>query len=233
MQIDVSDLMDFYKTPLGLATYGIIQQGLRPLWPSVLGQRVLGYGFTLPYLEACRGDAERIIAAMPAQMGIVPWPEGKNCALLVEEDAFAFPDAFFDKILVVHGLEGAESARVLLRQLWRVLAPEGILLLVAPNRTGLWAQVERSPFASGRPFRRGELDLLLREAFFTPEKWGHALYAPPLLGGWFLRDGTNWDRLGRYLWPGMAGVHIVRASKSLYAAATFRPKPAGPHLVPV
>lgn len=232
MQLNVGTLTAFYKTPLGRATCGIIQHGLHPLWSGARGQRLLGYGFATPYLETYQGDVERVIAAMPAQTGGVAWPGGKNCAVLVAEDAFAFPDAFFDKILVVHGLEGAESIRLLLRQLWRVLAPEGSLLVVAPNRASLWAQVEHSPFANGRPFRRGELDLLLREALFVPEKWERALYAPPLLGGWFLRNGANWERLGKYLWPGMAGVHIVRASKSLYAAATFKPQPAGPHLVP-
>jgi hypothetical protein len=50
--------------------------------------------------------------------------------------------------------------------LWRVLAPEGKLLLVAPNRTSLWAQVERSPFAHGRPYSRSQLDRLLRDAMF-------------------------------------------------------------------
>jgi hypothetical protein len=113
-----------------------------------------------------------------------------------------------------------------------VLAPDGRLLVVAPNRTSLWAQVERSPFASGRPFRRGELDGLLREAMFIPAAWTRALYAPPLLRRSFLRDGANWERLGRLCWPGFAGVHIAEAAKSLYAPAAIEPRPSGSHLVP-
>lgn len=232
MQLDVRDLADFYQTPLGLVARRIIAQPLRRFWPDMQGRRLLGYGFALPYLNEFSGDAERIIAAMPARTGIAAWPTEKNRAVLVEEDALPFPDAFFDRILVVHGLEGAEALRPLLRQLWRVLAPEGRLAVVAPNRASLWAQVERSPFASGRPFRRGELDGLLREAMFVPVAWSRALYAPPWLGRSFLRDGANWERVGRLCWPALAGVHIAEASKTLYAPAAVTPTPSGSHLVP-
>ena len=70
-----------------------------------------------------------------------------------------------------------------MRQVWRVLAPHGRLLLVVPNRASLWAQVERSPFARGRPFNRSQLDSMLRESMFVPEHWDTALYFPPLCLG--------------------------------------------------
>jgi ubiquinone/menaquinone biosynthesis C-methylase UbiE len=94
-------------------------------------------------------------------MKVSAGPEGKNASLFCEEDALPFPDMFFDRILIVHGLESSESLRALLRQLWRVLAPEGRILLVAPNRASLWAQVQRSPFGHGRPFSKMELEGLL------------------------------------------------------------------------
>ena len=127
--------------------------------PNVAGCRLLGYGFAMPYLRAFLPEAERCIAAMPAAMGVsAPGRRANASPPWCEEDALPFPDAFFDRILMVHGLEEAEGLRPLLRQLWRVLAPEGRLLMVAPNRASLWAQVERSPFGHGRPFSRGELD---------------------------------------------------------------------------
>jgi len=53
--------------------------------------------------------------------------------------------AFFDCLLVIHGLELAEAQRPFLRELWRVLTAAGRLIIVAPNRTSLWAQFETSP----------------------------------------------------------------------------------------
>jgi hypothetical protein len=105
-----------------------------------------------------------------------------------------------------------------------VLAPEGRILIVAPNRTSLWAQIERSPFAHGRPFHRGELDRLLRGAMFEPLRWERALYGPPLNGRRLVRSGVGWEKLGARLWPRLGGVHLVEASKSLYAPVPIQAK---------
>ena len=170
MPQDVRDLAAFYDSSLGQLAHRAVLREIRNFWPDLRNYRLLGYGFALPYLEALAG-AERAIAAMPARQGVMAWPHGRNAAVLCEEDALPFPDVFFDRILIVHGLESAESLRPLLRQLWRVLAPEGKILLVAPNRASLWAQVQVSPFGHGRPFSRMELEALLRDALLEPVRW--------------------------------------------------------------
>jgi SAM-dependent methyltransferase len=172
----------------------------------------------VPYLRPYLADAERVVALMPAQQGVVAWPSGPPLTALCDEDSLPFADASFDRILVVHGLEGADAARPLLRQLWRVLVPEGRMLLVVPNRASLWAQLERSPFAFGRPFSRGELDKLLRDALFEPLGWDRALYFPPLRSRSLVRSGNAWERILRRLLPALSGVHLVEAGKSLYGA---------------
>ena len=218
--MDARELAHFYDGALGQRARRLILTRLRQSWPRVKGLRLLGYGFATPYLRAFVAEAERGIAVSPAEMGVIAWPVEKNLAILTEEDCLPFPDAFFDRILVVHGLEGAQVLRPLLRQLWRVLAPEGKLLVVAPNRASLWAQVERSPFGQGRPFSRRELDILLKGALFEPESWQRALYAPPLTSRALVGSGVGWERFGARFFPGLSGVHIVEARKSLYAPAT-------------
>jgi SAM-dependent methyltransferase len=213
---DVRNLAAFYAAPLGQLAQRAVLKEIRAFWPDLRNYRLLGYGFTTPYLAALSGP-ERRIAARPSRLGVPAWPDDRNAALLCEEDALPFPDVFFDRILIVHGLEGAENLRALLRQLWRVLAPEGRILLVAPNRASLWAQVQVSPFAHGRPFSKLELDLLLRDVLFEPGRWSRALYAPPLSA--VTRSGTGWEKVGSRLFPGIGGVHMVEAVKSLYAAA--------------
>jgi SAM-dependent methyltransferase len=230
MQLDAADLADFYEAPLGLLTRRIIARQLRALWPSTKGACLLGYGFAVPYLRQFQGDAERVVALMPAQQGVVAWPAGRSLTALSDEALLPFPDAFFDRILVVHGLEGADATRPLLRQLWRVLAPEGRLLLVAPNRTSLWAQLERSPFGIGRPFSRGELDRLLKSALLEPLSWDRALYVPPFRGRRLVRTGMGWDRVFRRMMPALAGVHIVEAGKTFYGASPVRVARAVPQV---
>jgi SAM-dependent methyltransferase len=228
MPQNVRDLAAFYDAPLGRLAHRAIAHEILGVWPNLRNYRLLGYGFAIPYLPAFTGT-ERSIAALPASMGPkeiinVGWPDGNNAALLCEEDALPFPDVFFDRILIVHGLEASDSLRALLRQLWRVLAPEGRILMVVPNRASLWAQVQKSPFGHGRPFSRMELEGLLKDALFEPVRWGRALYAPPFET--LTRSGTGWEKIGSRLFSGVGGVHVVEAAKSLYAAATPLPKGA-------
>jgi SAM-dependent methyltransferase len=220
MQLNVRDLSEFYDTHLGAVARRILLRRLRLTWPNVEGLRLLGYGYAMPYLRPFLLEAERGVAAMPAHMGVTAWPGGKCLTALVEEDALAFPDAFFDRILVVHGVEGTESLRPLLRQLWRVLAPEGNLLLVAPNRASLWAQLDWSPFGQGRPFSRHELEAVLRDVLFEPLAWDRALYVPPIQSRALIGTGAGWEKLGGRFFPGLAGVHLVEMTKSLYAPVT-------------
>jgi SAM-dependent methyltransferase len=219
MDHDSANLSAFYASPLGQVAERLIGNRLQEFWPDVRGIRVLGYGFAIPFLSAFAQSTERLVALIPAQLGAMAWPEGSVSSVLGDEDALPFSDAVFDRVLVVHGLESAESLRPVMRQLWRVLAPAGKLLVVAPNRNSLWSQIERSPFAQGRPFSRSQLQMLLHDTLFVPERWDSALLAPPLKSSRFLGRGIGWERIGRRLWPGLAGVHMVEATKSLYAVA--------------
>ena len=229
MDRDSTALSGFYASPVGQVARRVIQRRLREFWPDLKGQRLLGYGYAVPYLRPFAAEAERVAAALPEQLGA--WPEGWSCSVVVQENALPFPDAMFDRVLVVHGLEDAEALRPLMRQLWRVLQPAGKLLIVAANRRSLWAQIERSPFAYGRPFSRAQLDNLLRETLFVAERWDSALYLPPLKSRRLVGRGLSWENFGRRVWPALAGVHIVEASKSMYALAPPLAAKRGKHVL--
>ena len=115
-----------------------------------------------------------------------------------------------------------DDAEALLREVWRVLAPGGRLLAVIPNRRGLWARTDTTPFGHGRPYSRSQITALLRETWFTPTGWGEALYVPPIARGWFLRSAVAWERTGATISAPFAGVHIVEATKQVYRAIPAR-----------
>ncbi len=93
---------------------------------------------------------------MPSAQGVINWSaDGGNVAALVHEDMLPLTDASMDRILAIHCLETTANVRDLLRELWRVLAPGGRLIIAVPNRRGIWARVERTPFGYGRPSRAG------------------------------------------------------------------------------
>ncbi len=197
----------------------LVREQLLELWPDLSGQSVLGLGYAAPYLRAWRGQATRCIAATPAQMGAIRWPRaGSNSACAVEETALPFHDLFFDRILLIHGLEASENSRALLREVWRVLKDDGRLLVVAPNRVGLWAHFERTPFGHGRPYSPGQVERLLAANLFRVERRGVSLYMPPTTLRLALRMAPLWERSGRWLAPQLGGVTITESVKDAYAA---------------
>ena len=131
-------------------------------------------------------------------------------------------DSAVDRVLLVHALEMADDAIALLREAWRVLSPNGRLLAVIPNRRGLWARTDTTPFGYGRPYSRAQITSILRETWFTPDGWGEALYVPPIARGWFLRTAVAWERTGSTISAPFAGVHIVEATKQVYRAIPAR-----------
>jgi SAM-dependent methyltransferase len=223
MYLDVIDLREFYSGDLGTMVRHLVSAQIRARWPSVAGERVLGFGFATPYVGQFRDEAERVLAFMPAAQGVVNWPvDGPTAAALVCEDMLPLPDAALDRVLLVHALEMANDPREVLREVWRVLAPGGRMIAVVPNRRGLWARVETSPFGYGRPFSRRQLTQLLRESLFSPLDWGEALHMVPLARRRFRRSAETWERIGGMLWPAFAGVIIVEATKQLYHGLPVR-----------
>jgi SAM-dependent methyltransferase len=219
MDLDVLDLRDFYNRPLGAVVRRLLASRIRARWRSVHGTQLMGLGFAVPYMGLFRGEASRLGALMPANQGALVWPaSGPAHTVMVEEAMLPLPDASVDRLLGVHCLEGSERAGPLLREMWRVLTPEGRLLLVVPNRRGIWARLDTTPFGHGRPYSRGQLERLLTDALFTPLEWTPALYMPPLDRQWLVRWATAFERVGARLWPHFAGVIIVEARKELMGA---------------
>ena len=215
---DVSDLHAFYGRTLGQVAQRILRQRVRDMWPSVRGETVVGLGYAVPLLRPFVDEAARTLAFMPAAQGVMRWPrEGGNLATLVDETDLPLADRSVDRMLLVHSVECAEQLRPMLREVWRVLTDGGRLLIVVPNRAGLWSQLERSPFYHGHPYSPSQLSTLLRANMFTPISEARALYLPPVRSRLMLRMASGLERWGERLLGRFAGVLLVEASKQLYA----------------
>ena len=223
MPIDVVDLRNFYAQRLGVVARRFIGRGIRARFADTRGLSVLGVGYPSPYLGLFREEAERCLAFMPAAQGVVKWPTDRpSLAALVDELELPLSDSSIDRVLLVHALEMAHDPGALLREVWRVLAGGGRLLLVVPNRRGVWARTDTTPFGHGHPYSRSQINYLLRETWFTPIGWSEALYVPPIARGWFLRSAMAWERAGSTISAPFAGVHIVEATKQVYRAIPAR-----------
>lgn len=223
MDGSVYDLREFYNMRAGQIVRLILRRAIRDLWPDAAGLRVLGCGYAVPYLGLFVEESERTIAAMAARQGAHLWPsEGGGLTALVEEGELPFETNSIDRILLVHDLEYCESIAANLEEFWRVLKSDGRILAVASNRLGVWARAERTPFGHGKPFSSGQLCGALRDAHFVVERTRHALFAPPFSPVLFPRTAVAMERLGGYLYPALAGVHLVEASKRIYGMTPLR-----------
>lgn len=224
MWADVVDLRDFYASSLGQVAGRAVRARVRAMWPDVGGQRVLGLGYPTPFLRPFQDEAERIAVAMPMAQGVLPWPRsGPNQAVLVDECELPFPDSFFDRIVLAHAVENAESLRHMLREVWRVLSDAGHIIAVVPSRRGIWARIERSPFAHGHPYSTGQLSRLLRDNMFTPTRSDRALFVPPTRSRMVLGSAPAWENIGHRFLPRVAGVVVMEATKQIYAVPVTEP----------
>lgn len=224
MRPDVIDLRDFYLSRLGQIVRRMIRRRIREIWPNAGGFSVLGLGYATPYLRPFRDEAERVLVIMPAAQGVTQWPgDGPNQVALADETDLPLPDASVDRVLLVHALENSEEIRPMLREVWRVMASGGRMLIVVPNRRGIWARFERTPFGQGYTFSPPQLNRLLRDNLFSPLQSTAALYMPPSASRMMLRAAGAWEQLGSRWGRAFAGVLVVEAGKQVYGVT---PSPA-------
>lgn len=227
MTPDVDSLIRFYKSPLGRLTRHLIREQVHALAGNTAGLRILGLGFATPYLRSSLRDAERVLAFMPARQGASAWPrEGPSRTVLCDPLEMPLTDAAIDLVVAVHGFEHTVDAEDLMRELWRICAPNAHLVIVVPRRRGLWAGMDNTPFGFGHPYSRAQMDSLLRAHSFTPEIWRDCVYLPPINRGPVIRSARVFERGGRMFGSAFAGIMCVRAKKELFPAVTRRKRVA-------
>lgn len=219
MHLDVQDLRNFYyRSALGRAAQKSLRTRMLELWPEAKGQTVVGFGFAAPLLRPYLKDARRVMTLMPGPQGVMPWPAGMpNTSVLIEETLWPIETGHVDKLVLMHGLETSERPSDLLEECWRVLGPGGRVLFIVPNRAGLWARRDVTPFGYGRPYSPGQLEAQLRKHQFLPERHVGALYQMPSGQRVWMKSAGLFERIGRHVPTIMAGgAFMVEATKQVY-----------------
>ena len=220
MHLDVVDLRKFYyRTQLGRIAQRVLRSKLEELWANTSGQTVAGFGFAAPMLRPFLQTSRRVICLMPGQQGVMAWPEGEaNRSSLVHETMWPIATGRIDRLVVLHGLETCDDQSALLDEIWRVLGPGGRVVFVVPNRSGLWARADGTPFGFGRPYSVAQLDNQLIAHNFVPENHILALYAAPNGRPFWLKMAGFMENVAtRIKLPLASGVIMVEATKRVHA----------------
>lgn len=217
MTVDVIDLREFYATPLGRAAQESMTVALGKAITIDSDAELVGIGYPVPLFNNIDNLNQASIMLMPARQGALQWPTGApSRTALVDEDELPIETASVDCVVVLHLIENVSEPSRVLDEIWRILVPEGKLVLIAANRRGLWTRFEHTPFGNGRPFSKGQLATLLRKAKLTPSTWGHCLNFPPARYNRLIPFYRLMDRIGHRLWPVFCGAYVVTATKRLY-----------------
>lgn len=217
MHLDVLELRNFYyRTKLGRAAQRAIRDQVTSLWPQAEGLTVAGFGFAVPLLRPYLSDARRVIALMPGQQGVMPWPpNAANVSVLCEETLWPIEAERVDRLIVMHGLETSEHLDAVLNEAARVLSPTGKALFIVPNRGGLWARRDGTPFGYGRPYSLGQLEAQLRRHDLIAQRHEAALFLPPSEARFWLKTARVWERIGRRVSGTLTGgVILVEVEKA-------------------
>lgn len=222
MSFSVYDLIEFYNSRLGRASQRALQEHIRSFWPDTRNMRLMGVGYAAPYLTPYLGEAERLFSVMTPSLGAYPWPsDGKNLVCLAAENELPVETNSIDRIILIHALEHAQQSGPMFEEIWRVLKSNGRLLIIVPNRLGLWSRVDRTPFGQGRPYSATQILKQLREYKFLHERTRQGLFMFPVGTRIFLKAAAFLENYGRFIFPALAGVHMVEASKQLYAGTAL------------
>ena len=237
MFTDIVDLRDFYQTQLGLVVQKVLCARLEKMWPNLRGEHVVTLGYGVPLLPALSPKASAVHAFMPAAQGAVCCPtEGPNISCLVTPHQLPLGDESIDRIIALHAMEGLSESGPTLREIWRALKGNGRFLVIVPNRQGLWAHSDHTPFGNGQPYSSMQIKRVLNNQGFSVERISCALYALPNGSRLNLSLAEKAEKYVALSLPYFGGVLLVEASKQLCAPleskARSRPRLISPLPIP-
>ena len=213
-----AQLQEYYRTRQGRHVAARLRRTVSDFWSRASNASNAAIGYAQPLVRA--EDSTRQLLMMPVRLGAQPWPmKGPSRTILVNSRKLPLQNVQLDRLLLVHALEFDPNPSRLLEECWRVMDGSGRLLVMVPNRHGLWSRAEKAPLGHGRPYSRGQLRHLLQDHGFTPKAAHTVLFMPPATIGLFLKFAPQMERIGRNWSPGIGGVLVVEAEKNLYAPA--------------
>ncbi len=224
---NITELQDFYSTTLGHITCKNLQKKIKEIWceeDNNSTEYILGIGYTDPYLLPFQNNKKYIpISILPSEQEVINRSIKNNCtniSLISKETMLPFDDSSIDKVILSHALEFTEHQAQIMDEIWRILSPQGRLLIIVPNRLSIWSRVESTPFGHGHPFSPRQLDLLLMKSMFIRTRLEMELFMPPTNSKIILKMSEIWEKLGKIFLNPLGGVLIIEAEKRIFSPIT-------------
>jgi SAM-dependent methyltransferase len=226
-------LSKWLKTPTGRYAMAWETEQLDRLVADIFGYNAAQLGLLefdtlrnnrMPFLFGVVEPAERstLLRADPVVSELAtPLVRPPRATVVARLEELPFGSQSLDLIVLPHVLEFAEDPHEVLREVERVLIPEGQLIITGFNPTSLWGarqifgRAVDAPFLprAGQFLRLARLKDWLKLLGFEVDRGRMGCYRPPLHSEKWLARFTFLDRAGDRWWPFWGSVYMVRAVK--------------------
>lgn len=205
-------LCEWFDSPLGRSVQGLEAHYLRAVLPNLYGTVAaqLGHIGMLNLMDAC---------IAPTRILLDPRGESHGCVVRGLPEALPLDTKSADVLLLPHTLDFCDDPYQVLREVSRVLRPEGHVVILGFNPMSLWgfrrlvARRPRSAPWCGKFFHLARVKDWLALLDFETTHGTMFYYRPPLRHEGFMHRLHFLDKLGDRWWPMMAGVYLVVAKK--------------------
>jgi SAM-dependent methyltransferase len=226
MNDQIIGLHDWFQTPPGRYLLAWERAQLDLAVADIFGFHALQLGLTELDALAANRMPHRWLATQVAAPG---------AAIVTDFSALPFPANIMDLVVLPHSLELAPDPHTTLREVERVLVPEGRVVICGLNPVSLWGLRQRRThlyhrFGFGKMFLPQEefigywrLRDWLRLLGFEVEVGRFGCYRPSLSSEKWLQRFAWMDRAGDRWWPILGAVYFLVAVKRVHGMTLLSP----------
>jgi len=154
--------------------------------------------------------------------------EGEPVSLRCNPAALPIATQSVDLVILPHVLEFADDPHQILREVERVLIPEGQLIVVGFNPLSLWGLRKQARRGGGFPWNGsylspGRLKDWLKLLGFEVDRGQYGCYAPPCEQQKWLQRWRFTESAGRRWWKFSGAVYLMRAVKRVNGMRLITP----------
>ena len=227
-----SQLLQWFDTPLGRSLQAVEAHRLRTVLPQLYGTVALQLGRIgkLDLLDASATPTRVVLdigAPRPSKNRKNRHVEqlltgSRTSVVLGESDALPLDERSVDVVLLPHTLDFCGDPHPILREVSRVLRPEGHVVILGFNGMSLWGLrrlIARRPRVApwcGHFFRLARVKDWLGLLDFECTHGGMLYYRPPVMGESTMDRLYFLEKAGDRWWPMMAAVYMVVAKKRVF-----------------
>jgi SAM-dependent methyltransferase len=216
-------LRDWYTSPLGRQLEAVERAALDDLLPGLFGYHLLQVGASCTTPLAGQSPIHHRVV-------IDDDPTAPSCAVAAGATQLPVASDSVDVVLLHHALEFAADPRQALREVERVLIPEGVVVIVGFNPYSSWGArgwVRRrqgdAPWCGhflSQPRLRDWLALLGFDTLHNR----NLFYRPPLRRPGLLRRTALLESWGTRWWRPFGGIYVVVARKRVATLTPIKPR---------